>query len=166
MIILAIDPSSTATGWAVLRPEKHEIIAYGVWRGSRKDDSYVRIEKMCRLMFVHIELFRPQHVVIEVTSGKLARRLAGTEAHIAMYGVAVGAFWAWLRLLQPGLNYEAHRVYENEWTDGVPKIKRHPLVLAEFPEHADDIGKRHDVTDAIGLGMWWWSHRKMLERTA
>lgn len=162
LTLLAIDPSSTCTGFALLS-EKHELLDYGVWRPSRKDDPYVRIKKMYGEMALLLNEYPVQHVVLEVTSGHVSSRHAGTGAGLATYGVAVGAFWTWLQLMESTLNFESHRVYENEWTGGVPKIKRHKLILAEFPEHAKAIGKRHDITDAIGLGLWFLAHRRMLE---
>ncbi len=165
MTLLAIDPSSTCTGYAMLS-EKGELLQYGVWRPSRKDDPYVRIEKMCGSLSLLLDETSVQHIVLEVTSGHVSSRHAGTGAGLATYGVAVGAFWAWLRLMEIGLNFHSHRIYENEWTGGVPKPKRHKLILAEFPEHAKAIGGRHDITDAIGLGLWWLAHRRILEATA
>ena len=170
MTLLAIDPSSTCTGWALLS-EKGELLEYGVWRPSRKDDPYVRIEKMCGSMALLLDKTPVEHVVLEVTSGHVSSRHAGTGAGLATYGVAVGAFWAWLRLMEIGLQFYSHRVYENEWTGGLPKknykgkypINRHDQIVAEFklPGETSD-----DITDAIGLGMWWLTHRKLLEVTA
>lgn len=167
MTLLAIDPSSTCTGFAVLS-EKGKLVQYGVWRPSRMDDPYVRIEKMCRSMGELLDATPVQHVVLEVTSGHTSARLKDSRPNLTIYGVAVGAFWIWLRFMKFSLDlhYQSHRVYENEWTGGVPKIKRHQLILAEFPEHAKAIGKRHDITDAIGLGLWWLAHRKILEATS
>ena len=170
MTLLAIDPSSTATGWAVLRPENHELLDYGVWRGSRKDDPYVRIGQMCISMGELLKSVDVDGIVVEVTSGHVGARHAGQGSGLAVYGAAVGGLWIYSVVQATSISrlrpFGIYRVYENEWTGGVPKINRHRLILAEFPEYAKAIGKRHDITDAIGIGMWWWSHRKMLEKTA
>lgn len=91
--------------------------------------------------------------VVEITEGKVSRRHgSGGGAGLAVYGMAVGAFW-----------WAMHSVLrvciattENDWTAGVPKLRRSVVIRGLFPSYAliDDPGL--DVADAIGLAIWYF----------
>ncbi len=180
MIILGIDPSINETGWAVIDTTrildagqavsqmKCNVIAHGVWCPKAKDP-YERLEKLCSTLDTKLTI-NPSitDIVIETTSGKLAGRLKGTNANMLLYPVAVGGLvvqaWDYRDDLedQGFTGPRVHLVLENFWTDGVSKNKRHAATCAEFglPKKTN-----HNAVDAIGLGAWWYSHRKMLEAT-
>lgn len=169
MTLLSIDPSSTCTGYAVLS-EKHELVDYGVWKptGTKaRKDPFWRIEVMCQHLDGLLAKCQFDHVVVEVSSGHVSSRHRGGGSGLATYGTAVGALWSWATIARKPLA-NVHVVYENEWTGGLPKrnyngkypINRHDQIVAEFklPRETPD-----DITDAIGLGMWWFDHRKLLK---
>ena len=94
MIILAIDPSIVATGWAILlepRPNLN-VLASGVWRPKHKDP-YERLRDLCVCMKSNAQAAGVTDVVIETTSGKVGERHRGGGAGLSLYGVAVGGLY-------------------------------------------------------------------------
>lgn len=170
MKILAIDPSSTRLGWAVM--DGHEslidaglIIAdeyeYGL-KGKRrirvrKLEAFERVDGVCETLSARLQLVDPDEIVIETTSGKIARRLKKyAPTGQAFYGMAIYGVYR----LCTASQRPVHMVKENKWTGGVPKEKRQFAVATLFPRYnpADDAGG--DIADAIGLGRWWLSQEK------
>jgi hypothetical protein len=160
--ILAIDPSSSATGWALL-DLAGRIIEGGIIKPDKlRAEPQFRIKSMAEDFRQLLNEFEPGIILIEITSGKVGiNRNKGAGAGLGVYGMAVGYFWAltdcWFRQLpaeQQGQT-EVVVVKENDWTRGVPKEDRIAAFACEFPAYnpADDPGG--DVADAIGLGQWY-----------
>lgn len=150
--ILAFDPSSTRTGYALLTAEA-VIVQAGTFKVDEKARSEVRILEQCQDAIELLSETIPDHVVIEITSGKVGRRHLGGGAGLAVYGMAVGALVATcLHAYGPaGL----HLVPENLWTGGRRKRARQLEVAARFPGYKDSDDKGGDVSDAIGLACWF-----------
>lgn len=134
----------------------------GVLRVGRDDDPIVRIKQLCADVRELVKDTQPSVIVIEVTSGKAAGRLNNRKVQgLGVYGMAVGAIWreaVWIgRMRIGGPRLRVALVYENEWTQGEPKAKRHQRITMLLPEHAERLTRDTggDVTDAIGLGLWW-----------
>lgn len=151
--IIALDPSSTAIGYAVLRRIDGGIIDAGLITPDKKTDlPLVRIRAMLEELTLLICEAEPQAAVIEVTSGKVGKRHKGKGAGLAVYGMAVGAVW---QLCCNVEFLEVAPVLENDWTDGAGKSKRLSLLSATEPKYKRERDPGGDVGDAIGLGRWW-----------
>jgi hypothetical protein len=160
-VILSIDPSSTCVGYAMF-DESGTLLGSGRLMPDKKND--VAMDRIAGLVSELSALWhehRPRHCVIEVTSGKVARRLGGCGAGLATYGMAVGACWQMLRSLVGPQNVTA--VYENEWTRGVPKSQRLQLLRIIFPGYDPATDPGGDAGDAIMLGEWWFEQKVMRE---
>ncbi len=157
MRIIALDPSSTCTGYAVMESAE-TLVSAGLLRPRSSDEAIERITSMACDLRELITECRPRKVVIEVTSGKVAgrHRQRSQGAGLGVYGTAVGAMYA-VSLIEMGwLRSRVVPIHENTWTHGVPKAQRQRHCAAAFPAYsmADDPGA--DVADAIGLGCWYY----------
>ena len=151
--IIALDPSSTAIGYAVLGQIDGGLIDAGLITPDRKTHPpLVRILAMLEELTLLICETEPEAVVIEVTSGKVGKRHKGKGAGLAVYGMAVGAVWQLCRSVE---FLEVAPVLENDWTDGKGKSKRLSLLCAMEPKYKRERDPGGDVGDAIGLGRWW-----------
>lgn len=158
MIILAIDPSSSITGFALL-DEAEKLLDAGTLRPNKRTDaSEFRIAAMCDDLETILIATNPDIVVIEWTSGKVGRRRhKGHGAGLAIYGLAIGAIWrtatAWAARRKPV--GQVVTVLENDWTAWKSKEERSKLIAREYPkiDFSKDTGG--DIADAIGLGVWF-----------
>lgn len=151
MSILALDPSSTATGYAVMRDDG-TLADAGLLKPDRtRDDANTRIAAMHRALMDVLREHRPTCVVVEDTSGKVGARHRGAGAGLAIHGKAVGYFMAAVK----AAGYVPEMILENVWTRGTPKAKRQARVALAYRSYrpAEDPGG--DTADAIGLAEWW-----------
>jgi hypothetical protein len=168
--ILAIDPSSTATGWALLDLAGRIVQAGNIRPDKLRSEPQFRIKSMAEDLRQLLNEFEPGTVVIEITSGKTSKRHgSGAGAGLGVYGMAVGYLWAvtdcWLRQLPAEQQGQTQIVpiRENLWCRGISKADRIAAVACEFPEYnpADDPGG--DLADAVSLGQWYLKeHRARL----
>jgi len=155
---LFLDPSSTRTGYALMRGAE-EVGDAGYLRPERASDpAMIRCLDMGLEVEGLIQEFEPDWAIVEIPSGKVHRRLAGRSggAGLSVYGMAVGVI---LGVCNWHLGRrQLHGVTENEWTGGVPKGKRCQLLAAQFPAYAERFARDPggDVADALGLGEWWY----------
>lgn len=156
MKILALDPSSTLTGYAVLA-DARTVLDVGLIRPNRtRDAANERIRAMATDVLALIGEHRPDVVVVEDTSGKVGRRGRArgmNGAGLAVHGKAVG----WILSACESAGVRVEPVAENDWTRGVRKATRQARVAAEFKgkyDPARDGGG--DAADAIGLARWWF----------
>jgi hypothetical protein len=161
--LLALDPSSTAVGYAVLTgPEPRVLLEAGVCRPRRVRDAVNRrLESLALEVERLLEEHAPHVVVIEDTSGKVGRkRHGGGGAGLAVYGKAVGYLLCFLeeRSRLPG-RLEVVPVEENTWTRGVPKRARLAAVAATYSAYRPDKDPGGDAGDAIALAEWWFTER-------
>lgn len=161
-LMFSLDPSSTRTGWALMRPPEQLVRAGLLLPEKQKSSSEVRIGDMCRGLWQLLNFWRPQTILLEWSSGKVGRKCHhGGGAGLAIHGVAVGALWreviAWIRYQPPEnqINTEVILVKENDWTRGVPKRDRAIAIAAMFPQYKieDDLGL--DIADSIGMSIWY-----------
>ena len=162
-LLLALDPSSQAIGWAALQAGE-VLVAGGVLLPEKvsERDPYVRIDSLCGRLWELLETNGPKTVVVEVTSGKVGEnRHKGHGAGLAIYGVAVGAVWrecrAWTRYELATRRRLTHveRVYENDWTHQIPKRTRTLAIAAMYPRYDVEADPGGDEADAIGLGIYY-----------
>lgn len=164
MTVVGIDPSSTRTGYAILK-DPLAVHDAGYFRPHRKEDDVpTRIRTMAGEVgdLVH-ELSNPVHVVVEIPSGLVGARHRGGGSGLTVYGMAVGAIWYACELAAPG---DVTAVTETRWTRGETKSVRRQWIAAQFPEYAEmaarDTGG--DVSDAIGLALWWFQNQTAQEQ--
>ena len=104
--ILAMDPSSTKTGWALLDRSEH-LLQGGILTPDKiRSEPQFRISAMCRDLRQLLGELDPETILIEITSGKVGRnRHGGSGAGLGVYGMAVGAIWQaaeeWLKSRPP-----------------------------------------------------------------
>lgn len=158
-IVLALDPSSTVVGYAVLRSPGELVEAASILPNSRSDDSFHRCLVMSEELLGILDRIRPSVILIEWTKGKVnVHRHGGLGAGLAVYGCGVGWMaanaYAWTKLWPA---CEVHAVLENDWTRGVPKARRQLAVASAYPEYAAHLAEDSggDIADAIGLADWW-----------
>ena len=163
MLILGLDPSSTCTGYAVVRAvvrdegQETVLLDAGYLKPAEPRAAPMRrIESMVDELAVIIKDHRPDMAIVEVCSGHAGvgqRHHAG--ARLAVYGMAVGAMWEACRVLLGDKQVEW--MPEDVWTAGVPKAERQAVIAALYPAYAEQMAADAggDVSDAIGLILWW-----------
>ena len=157
MKILAIDPSSTKTGFALL-DESENLLEAGTLRPNKTTDAAeYRIAAMCQDIENLLMISDPNIIVIEWTSGKVGkRRHKGSGAGLAVYGMAIGAIWRTAVIwAAKRVSKQVITIYENEWTAGKSKTRRSELIKTLYPaiDFSKDTGG--DIADAIGLATWY-----------
>jgi Holliday junction resolvasome RuvABC endonuclease subunit len=178
-LILSLDPSSTCTGWALLRPGE-VYVASGRLLPSRVKvepkalEPYYRIDAMCLALRKLLDQWRPRYIIMEWTSGKRAARLGQNVSHLAIYGAAVGALWReavhWTAYwTDQGVPAAVEGVLENDWTGGRPKrtnskhVGRVEMAAAMFRQYDAQQDKGGDEADALMLGVWHQRELQMSE---
>jgi len=160
-MIFSLDPSSTRTGWALMKPPEQLIRAGLLLPDKQTAQSEFRIDAMCQSLWQLMNLHQPKTILIEWTSGKVGKRHKGGGAGLAVHGAATGALWrevlAWLRWQPPEnqIDTKVLLVKENDWTRQIPKADRIAAVAAAYREYSPDDDKGGDIADAIGLNVWY-----------
>jgi hypothetical protein len=170
--ILALDPSSTACGWAVFDAWPAELVDFNVIRGGGRKEPLERIDRMKHEVATIAQGFLPDIIVIEVTKGKHY----GRDNHrpgMGVCGIAQGCIRERL-ICKAELLTDIHdaplwrvqTVPDITWTHRTPKAKRAVAVGLKYPTYGAWAGKPGrdrglDVADAIGLGDWWLSKRQI-----
>lgn len=160
--LLAIDPSSTKTGYAHLRIPDGEVIQAGFLSGRARDAAIGRAMETADELISLIADARPDVIVMEVPgpfmSPAMVKRNPRGQGQ-ALYGAAVGIMYraAW----QTGV--ELIPVGAHEWTRRQQKAKR---AIALAMTNAAYRGARAadpgmDVADAIEMGQWWIGRMKV-----
>lgn len=153
MILLTLDPSSTAIGYCISTGHGRHI-EFGKITGHAKYDAIARLERdMLPDLAKIVEQHKPDAVLVETPSPQQGQRKA-TRGQ-ATYGMAVGMVLRDLRHM--GIDPQTTRA--DEWTNGVPKQVRHVWIAEKYRVQGYDMAKDAggDVSDAIGLADWWWT---------
>ena len=164
MRIATVDPSSTLTGWA-LGDERGRLLDGGLLSPKAAATAPLRIDQMCDDLVELLDQLIPDVVVIEWTSGHVGKRHGGRGAGLPTYGTAVGALGCDARRWCQRTERHFIRVDENDWTDGVKKKNRQAVISAMFPQYDPSMDGGGDVSDAIGL-MVWYSRQWLLDQIA
>lgn len=154
--VLAIDPSSTCTGWAVLDGlAARQLVQGGLITPDRKAPAPRRIEQILGDLDPLITEFHPDRMVVEVPSGKAGTgSRQGAKSSLTIYGMAAGAVWGWCLGRFPGRVID---VNERAWTAGAGSKQERALGVAALYRHQYKIDSdpKLDLADAIGLGRWY-----------
>lgn len=162
--VLALDVSSKATGWAIVRRDL-SLGLFGLIKPKASLSAVERIDEMVyQLCWTPGGIF-PRLVVMEWTSGKVARRLdARRVSGLAILGHAQGS----VRQSLLGAGCTIHLIPENEWTGSVPKARRALRIAQLYPDYSAWSSRDgdHDTADAIGLGVFFMQRAKLGEMVA
>lgn len=156
MRVIGLDPGSIRTGYACY-DDANTLVRAGYLTGyRRKDPPWDRVMSMCINMGEIVSNFRPDCIVIEVTSGHVnLNRHKGGGAGLATYGLSVGGLYVYacVLALESPTPMEVLPFTENAWTKGRSKESRRKSVWMAEKEYrhmiANDSGG--DVADAICL---------------
>jgi len=167
-LIFSLDPGSLRTGFSCLTMGGQLREAGLLLPDKRAAASKFRIGAMCQDLRELLDKWEPTVVVLEWTSGKVnVGRHKGAGAGLAVHGAATGALWreceAWRRSLPAAMQSRTmiELVCENDWTGGVPKRCRQAAVTQEFAQYAPEDDPGMDISDALGLGLWWLRERRV-----
>ncbi len=162
--ILAIDPSSTCSGYAWGYPFALGAQVYFAGRHQPKKRAKAadRIQLMCDFFANFIQEHEPSQIVIEAPSGKIHGRFSKTKmSALAIYGMAVGAIWATCRYCRPSLDVPTHLINANEWTAGKNKDARRIRAKALLSTYSKTQDPGGDTSDAICLLDWFCRDREL-----
>lgn len=159
-LVVALDPSSTVVGYAVLTMSRDLVEAGLCTPMDRHSCSAARVMELCDDVETLLSRIEPSVVLVEWTRGKVGRRHHGRGAGLAVYGTGVGAVlrqvWLWARDEQAyGRPVTVESVTENDWTRGVPKAARAMAIGQLYPALATQQDPGYDMHDAVGLADWW-----------
>ncbi len=160
---LALDVSSSCTGWAVFG--SRGLHAFGAIKPSASLDSIKRIDNTVNQVLSIVQSFEPSMIVMEWTRGRLHHRAtAGREpTGLAVMGQAQGA----VRQAVRGLRYRVE-TFDESWTNRRRKETRAAETRTQFPDYASvaehDPGM--DVADAIALGDWYLRNERTKQLAA
>ncbi len=163
--ILSLDPSSTVVGYANIGFDGRLLEGGLITPDVPSAGSYERTVSLCEQLPSLLDTLGPGTILTEWTVGKVGqRRHSGGGAGLPVYGCGVGSIatecrhWA---KSQPAA-VEVIAINENDWTRGVKKKDRQYAVAQEYAAYriADD--PKGDVSDAIGMALWWLKERALL----
>ena len=169
--ILAIDPSSTRTGYAMMAeagPVLQVLGAGYVCPGKPTAPYLQRVEDMAKGVLDLIncaDLGDPDRVIVEVPSGHVHGRIRDRQPQgLSVYGFGAGAIWWQLRRK---LGDRVIGIDQNTWTRGTLKKARQASVMAHWPQYQSILAKDSgaDAADAISLGAWWLHEQKVRSAT-
>jgi len=155
MKLLALDPSTTKTGYALMA-DRDTIIDAGLFTPKRvADKSLVRVDAMVADLRQFLKDSKPTAAVIEMPSGKMTGYNSGRGAGQAVYGVAAGRMY---QVLIDWLGPDCVTAYTpTEWTRGKQQKARQRIIKNQFAVYDVAKDKGCNVSDAIGIGLYWFS---------
>ena len=161
-MIMAFDPSSTCTGWAI--GEKSKVVKAGYVKPKQSLAAIERIEEtICEVVGL-LEFYKPDAVIIEETSGKIHNRIKKSNpSGLAVYGMAVGAVYATCVMHVIRQRCSVDTVKENEWTHGSKKSARQVMAGIYYPDYGEmkEFDKGMDISDAICLLEWYFVNQRI-----
>lgn len=127
-----------------------------------KHPPLMRIETMLVDLAHTLQSFNPDVIVIEVPSSHVnKKRHKGGGAGLAIYGLAVGHIRRECLAFVAGTDKQLIDVDSQDWTQGTTKYHRQGIVACQFPQYIPSEDPGGDVADAIALGVWYLTMRKV-----
>lgn len=194
-LILALDPSTTKTGYALLEPslnpDRPVLHDAGLIVGSEErmdirdpmQSEIMNSDALAAIRRIHditgnvldlLTKWRPKTVVVEVSSGMAGTGSnGGASSSLAIYGEGVGAVWMLAEVWSwssGDRQSDVIPVTERLWTPWRgSKAAGQLRCRAVYPDQYDlakDTGA--DISDAINLGAWWinWQSKPAAYRAA
>ena len=157
MKALALDPSSTRTGYAVAEGPG-ELLEAGALAPKRSADAVERIKAMVQDLDELIEEHQPDVVIVEVPDGKVhGRRKHAGGAGLSVYGMAAGAM---LDACWRSWGIHVHAVTPTQWNRGRSKNETLAIVDQVFPGTDWKKDRGRDASDAAGELVWWFEEQE------
>ena len=158
-MILAIDPSSSCTGYAVLTTTG-DVIVHGRVKAKNGEGNHRRVSRMIDVLVKLAADHKVTEAVIEepTVQNRLKKATGERRAPFTSipYVVAYG------RILQAMSDVaEVYPVTARDWTRGKPKAARAAYVKDVVPTYTGKGDSGMDEADAIGLGLWWCQQRRL-----
>ncbi len=164
--VLALDPSSTKTGYCVWAGGRGgKVQEAGVLRpGKVRDPAAVRIRAMGQELVALLTEMRPAVILIEVSMSSHGRAGAAGARTLHVYGMAVGYLWALCQVHEVmaaagGATVRVELVDANDWTRGIQKRRRTAYVAGTVKGYDAARDGGGDAADAIGMARWWAAGR-------
>lgn len=151
-MILALDPSSSRCGYALMQAPDVLAEAGLLLPGKTRDAAIQRIPAIAYDLASLIVEAKPATILIEVSMTCHGRAGKAGAATLHVYGMAVGYLWAICEQRAPG---RVCTIEANTWTKGRPKDKRIDDVARLFPQYQRGRDPGGDMADAIGIGRYW-----------
>lgn len=171
MKVLFLDPSTTATGWAIMDGPMH-LIEAGLLTPYKSalasvDRAWSMGSCVRKLMESRLrDSACPIGVVVEMPSAHLSAKGKRRGAHgLGVYAAGAGIIYAMTREASYAFGHCSFvfTVGEQEWTRKIAKEDRALATRAMFPELANVSDPGMDAADAVGLGHWWWTEQLLRE---
>lgn len=166
MIILALDPSLTKTGYAVGTGHR-QLIEHGLINSDSGLDLVPRARRMVAEVEAMVRLHKPECIAIELPAHHVHGRVHGMNiGGLAKYGFAVG--WV-VGLCDAYCAKRGARLIAsdaNEWTNRSKKRTRVAWVSQWYPAYQAKRDRGGDMADAISLMEWAANKIEMEARLA
>ena len=156
MKYFVLDPGSRYVGWARMDSARKGRILDAGRVVCTKGPYLDRVDQLCHQVWMLATTELVDHIVIEVPSGGVHVRHGGRGEGLSIYGMAVGAIRAYLKLL---LGVPIHDVPVAVWKSGQTKEKAIKVALKHYPPYADMKDPGADTADAIALAVWYYEFR-------
>lgn len=161
MQILALDPSSTCIGYAVIGFNQERVRACGRLLPDKKSAPAIeRIRSLvAELSAVHRE-YQPDAVVVEMPTGKQYARGGQRTSGLPVWACAAGAVYGWL--LGEQMFRQVFYVGSG-WMRAGDKAKHQAMLTAAYPQYDPKKDTGADAADAAALG-WHWIRSQKCDR--
>lgn len=164
--LLALDPSSTCTGWAAFDPAGNPT-AFGVLRPRSTLPALARIDETTGRLRTLLMEHAPAVVVVEWSDGRVAGRMRGFSGYIGAGLATLGQAQGAIRQVARDLGHEVVEVAANDWTRRAGKQDRAARLALQVPEYgafrAAGRDRGLDAADALGLGLWYFGRIREAE---
>jgi hypothetical protein len=167
-LVLALDPSSSATGWAIF--QNGTLLECGVFTVPGHWDSWRRTTYLARNLAVWVRQTQTklgpfQAVLVEVASNYRHAKRAVKSSRFSLGGLmTLGHSQGFQIGILETLEVPWEPVLESDWTGGIPKTLRAIRMSSVYPIYQDFFHQNKDpgldAADAVGLGDWWYQKMK------
>jgi hypothetical protein len=154
MKVLSLDPSTTATGYAVLGRGARgpTLIECGVLTARKASSPAItRVCEICDELGGLVAQHSPTCAVVETVAPNVYRRRP--TAGLLTYAMGVGMIYGTVRALLVGK--PVFGIPPTTWTRGKKKPDRIACAAMMFPSYDPSQDPGGDAGDAIGLGCWF-----------
>jgi Holliday junction resolvasome RuvABC endonuclease subunit len=158
MVVLAINPSSTKTSYALMEFEDRFLLKCGKLKlvvFAKELPPYDRIDVMCNGLYDLLQHHKPDAIVIETPNERTVS---------SIYGVAIGALWKtsehWVAC---NTHSKVVLIPENEWTRGQQKAQRIKIIVTCYPLYTRKGDSDGNIADAIGIAEYYCNRLKLAQ---
>lgn len=151
--ILAIDPSSSIVGYALMEGPFSYIDAGRLTPDRSTYNAITRIRSLASQLHDVIAELKPLTIIIEWPCPHMHRGRQGGGHGMTTYGSAAGYMLATIDLF---VGVQIETIDEQLWTKGKKKARRTEAIRQLFPAYAKCKDSGGDIADALGLGRWWF----------